>query len=167
MTFIARPAAVLLACSLLLAGCTSEVDLADVEARLVELQQEETPDLEVDGAQCPEDVDLEEGVTFECDVTIEGVPAPYSVTMTKDDPEAEVGSFHFEPAQPIIDVTLVVEFIRAQLNTQSAGAEVDCGEEKVIVTEVGGTFECTVSDERGSETVEMVAKDKEGTVGFK
>jgi hypothetical protein len=52
------------------------------------------------------------------------------------------------------------------LNEQSAGAEVSCGDAAVLVTEVGATFDCTVSDERGSETVVMVVKNIEGDVGF-
>ena len=157
---------------LLLAGCSGSVtvgggpDMAELEEKLVEEQEKKSPDLAVGEATCPEEVDVEETETFECTVEIEGVEAPYEVTLTKD-PDGESGEFHFEAAKPIIDVSIVEDFIRSRLNEQSAGAEVSCGDAAVLVTEVGATFDCTVSDdERGSETVVMVVKNIEDDVGF-
>lgn len=138
-------------------------DLSELEAKLVEMQEEKSPNLSVEGADCPDEVDLDEGSTFECTVTIEGVEAPYAVTLTEDNPEAETGSFHIEPAKAIIDVSIVVNFIQGRVD---AGAEVDCGSEKVIVTDVGGTFVCTISGAGETNEVEMIVKDIEGTVAF-
>ncbi len=157
---------------LLLSGCSFELslgggpDLDEVEDKLVEEQEKATPDLAVGGATCPEEVDVEEGATLECTVDIEGVEAPYKVTLTEVNEDEERVSFQSEPAKPIIDVSLVVEFLRGNLNTRSQGAEIDCGDAAVLVTEVGETIECTVSDERGSETVPLVVKNVEGDVGF-
>lgn len=153
-------------------GCSVSVerggaDLSEVEDMLVEEQEKKSPNLAVGGATCPDDVEVEEGKSFECIVEIEGVDAPYTVTLTEEDPGGESGNFHMKPAKPIIDVSIVVDFVRSRLNQASAGAEVDCGDAAVIVTEVGGTFDCTVSDERGSETATMVVKNVEGDVSFK
>lgn len=137
------------------------VDLSELEDKLIEMQEEKSPNLSVEGASCPDGVELTQGSTFECIVTIEGVGAPYKVTLTDDNPEAESGSFNIEPAKAIIDVSLVIDFIAGQV---PEGAEVSCGEEKVIVSEVGGTFECEVSAGGPVERVEMLVKDIEGTV---
>jgi hypothetical protein len=156
---------------LLLSGCSFEFsaggpDLSEVEQKLVEEQKKVTPDLEVGGASCPDEVEVEEGAKFECTVEIEGVEAPYSVTLTDVNEEEERVNFHSEPAKPIIDMSLVTEFVRGNLNEQSQGANVDCGDEAVLVSEVGGTIECTVSDETGSETVSLVVKNLQGDIGF-
>ncbi|MDQ3914405.1 MAG: DUF4333 domain-containing protein [Actinomycetota bacterium] len=158
---------------LLLAGCSVDVsvgggglDLSEVEANLVAEQEEASPGLEVGGATCPEEVEVEEGTTFECTVEIEGVDAPYTVTLTNVDEDEESVDFNSKPAKPIIDVSLVTEFVRSRLNEQSRGADVDCGDAAVLVTEVGSTIECTVSDERGSETAVLVVKNVEGDVAF-
>ena len=157
--------------ALLLSGCSFEFsaggpDLSQIEQKLVDEQKKVTPDLEVTGATCPDDVDVEEGAKFECTVEIEGVEAPYSVTLNDVNEDEERVNFHSEPAKPIIDVSLVTEFLRGNLNEASQDAEVDCGDEAVIVTEVGGTIECTVSDETGSETVSLVVKNLQGDIGF-
>jgi hypothetical protein len=161
--------------SLLFAACSASIsigggggpDLGDLEAKLVDLQEEKSPDLSVEGAHCPEDTELEKGATFECTVTIEGVEAPYTITMTEDDPDADVGSFHVEASKAIIDVSLVKDFIKSQVTGATGEVEVDCGPEKVIVSDVGGIIDCTVSDDNGTQDVQMVVKDKEGTVTFK
>jgi hypothetical protein len=135
-------------------------DLSKLEAKLVDLQNEKSPDLTVGGAQCPTDVDLQQGAKFECTVTIEGVDAPYSITLTEDDPEGAVGSFHIEPAKAIINVAIVTDFIA----TQAGGADAECGTEKIIVSDVGGTFDCTVNVGGHTENVQMIVRDIDGTV---
>jgi hypothetical protein len=142
-------------------GDGNVTDLSELEAKLVNLQEEKSPNLSVEGADCPEEVDLSEGTTFECIVTIEGVEAPYDVTLTEDDPEADVGSFHVEPARTIIDVSIVTDFI-----AQQVGGEAECGSEAVLITDVGDTIDCTVTSEGQTQDVQMIVKDEEGTVGF-
>jgi Domain of unknown function (DUF4333) len=137
-------------------------DLAELEAKLVDLQKEKAPDLDVEGAECPEDVDLDKGSRFECTVTIEGVEAPYSITLEEDDPEGDSGSFHIEPALAIIDVSIVVDFLKGR----AEGADVACGQEAVIVGDVGDTFDCTIDSGGQHQTVEMIIKDLDGTVAI-
>jgi hypothetical protein len=162
----------LIASLLALGACSAsieigeETDLSELEAKMVEEQQKKTPDIEVGEATCPEDVDLEVGARFECTLTVGGVEAPYEVTMEEDDPDADVGSFHFEPAQPILDMQLVEDFVASRLNRRSQGATVECGTQRVVVAEVGDALECTVSKGDRSTTVKAYVKDKEGTVSF-
>jgi hypothetical protein len=152
---------------LLLASCSgAEVDITEVENKLVEEQEKVSPDLEVGEASCPDDVDPEEGSTFECTVDVEGVDAPYKVTITSIDEEGGSARFDFEPAKPIIDVSKVVDFIHSQVNESAGDVEVDCGSEAVIVSEVGGTIDCTISDGTTTEDVPIEVKDLEGTVAI-
>jgi hypothetical protein len=57
------------------------VGTADVERLLVSTQKRKSPRLRVGTASCPEQVRLANGTTFTCTVRIEGVSAPYSVTL--------------------------------------------------------------------------------------
>jgi hypothetical protein len=155
--------------ALLLGGCSFSFsfggpDLSEIEDKLVEEQKKVAPGLDVGAATCPDDVEVEEGTTFECTVEVEGVEAPYDVTLNEID--GDTVNFDSKPAKPIINVDLIVDFLRGNLNAQSQGAEIDCGDETVLVTEVGATIDCTVSDARGSETVSLVVKNLQGDIGF-
>lgn len=156
---------------LALAACGGESDgseggsgdpLAALEERLVQEQEAEAPNLAVGGASCPADASLEAGSTFECTVTIEGVEAPYAVTVEEGSTEDDI-SFHFEPAKAIIDVSLVIEFIAGRAGE---GAEAECGPDKVIVADVDDTFECSVLVAGQTEIVEMIVQDLDGTVAI-
>jgi hypothetical protein len=165
-------AAALFVTCLLLPACSTSVsigdsggpDLSEVESRLLAEQKAESPDLVVEDATCPDDVTIEKGATFECTVSIEGIEAPYTVTVTENDSEAETASFHFEPAKAIIDVSIIVDFIQGKV---SGSGTVDCGDEKVVIADVGDTIDCTVSDGNDSFDAGMVVKDLDGTVAFK
>lgn len=104
--------------------------------------------------------------TFECIVTIEGVDAPYKVTLTSVD--SGTGHFDFENAKPIIDTSKVVAFITEQLQSQGlSGVDVGCGDAKVRVVDIGDTIDCTISDDQDTQTVQAVVEDLEGTVSVK
>lgn len=140
------------------------VDFSELEDRLVEEQKTKSPNLDVGAATCPEDVAVENGATFQCTVVVEGVDAPYKITMSDVDEDAENAYFDIKPAKPIIDVSKVVGFLESQLTSDRAGATVDCGDEAVIVTEIGSTIDCTVSDGGESEKVAVLVKDLQGTI---
>lgn len=165
---VGRLASVVTASCLVLASCSSdpELDIAAVEEKLVSEQEATSPDLEVGEASCPNEVTPEEGATFECTVDVEGVDAPYTVTVTGLEDGDDSAHFEFEPSRPIIDVSKVVEFIRSQLNEGVGDVEVACGDEAVIVTDVGSTIDCSVSDGTTTEDVQILVKDLQGTVEF-
>ena len=81
-----RPRLVALVLLVLLASCggperPAKVPTADVERLLVSTQKRKSPRLQVGAASCPEQVRLANGTNFTCTVQIEGVSAPYSVTL--------------------------------------------------------------------------------------
>ncbi|MEA2446908.1 MAG: hypothetical protein QOK47_545 [Actinomycetota bacterium] len=140
--------------------------LSDLEDQMVAAQEEQAPDLEVQGAKCPEEVPAKVGTKFQCTVTIEGVEAPYDVTLNSV--EGGQGHFDFINAKPIIDTTKVVEFISQRLETQGVtGIDVACGESKVQIVEIGDSIPCTISDDQDTQTIQAVVEDLQGTVSLK
>jgi hypothetical protein len=101
---------------------------------------------------------------FTCTVRIEGVKAPYSVTLRDVDASGTGGRFALAPAKPIIDVTRIVGLIRTKLQPTARAADVRCGSAKVRVVEIGGTIACTITLGDAVQKVTAVVKDLEGTV---
>jgi hypothetical protein len=134
-----RPRLVAVALLVLLAACGGTgrpspapdrdelVGTADVERLLVSTQKRKSPSLRVGTATCPDQVRLANGTMFTCTVQIEGVPAPYSVTLRDVDAAGTGGRFALEPAKPIIDVTRIVSLIRRELQPTARAATVRCG----------------------------------------
>ena len=121
-----RPRLVALSLLVLLAACGGAgqrppapdrdelVGTADVERLLVSTQKRKSPRLRVGTASCPDQVRLANGTMFTCTVRIEGVKAPYSVTLRDVDAAGTGGRFALQPAKPIIDVTRIVSLIRSR-----------------------------------------------------
>ena len=145
-------------------GGKKSANTAEVKAQLLQAQRAKTPNLQVGDAACPSSVPLQNGERFTCTVLLEGVQAPYAVTLY--DVNQDTGSAHFrlQPAKPIIDVTKIVAFIHKQLQTTAPAAKVDCGAAKVQVVAVGAAISCTVTDGANTTKVQAVVKDLDGTV---
>jgi hypothetical protein len=169
-----RPCLVI-ALLVLLAACGAErpspapardelVGTADVERLLVSTQKRKSPRLRVGTASCPDQVRLANGTEFTCTVRIEGVQAPYSVTLRDVDGAGTGGRFALQPAKPIIDVTRIVGLIRSKLQPTARGADVRCGTHKVRVVEIGGTIGCSITLGDAVQKVTAVVKDRKGTV---
>jgi hypothetical protein len=147
------------------AGSDDEYDAESVAQMVQDQQQKVTPDLDVADASCPEGVDLKVGEEFRCTVSVAGVEAPYTVTIT------EVGdtSAHYElaPAKAIIGVDAVIAFLRDQAQAQGlADAEIDCGPEKILVADPQTTFDCTLSTATADQVVTVLIEDLEGNVSL-
>jgi hypothetical protein len=140
------------------------VGTADVERLLVSTQKRKSPGLRVGTASCPDQVRLANGTMFTCTVRIEGVKAPYSVTLRDVDAAGTGGRFALQPAKPIIDVTRIVSLIRSKLQPTARGAAVRCRAPKVRVVEIGGTIGCTITLGDAVQKVTAVVKDLKGTV---
>ena len=157
-----RPRLVALCLLVLLAACGGAV-----ERLLVSTQKRKSPRLRVGTASCPDQVRLANGTTFTCTVRIEGVSAPYSVTLRDVDAAGTGGRFALEPAKPIIDVTRIVSLIRGKLQPTARAATVRCGAAgapKVRVVEIGATIGCTIALGDAVQKVTAVVKDLKGTV---
>ena len=176
-----RPRLVALALLVLLAACGGRerpppaperdelVGTADVERLLVSTQKRKSPNLRVGAASCPDQVRLANGTVFTCTVQIEGVPAPYSVTLRDVDATGTGtgGRFALEPAKPIIDVTRIVGLIRSKLQPTARATTVRCGAPgapKVRVVEIGASIGCTITLEDAVQKVSAVVKDLKDTV---
>ena len=140
------------------------VGTADVERLLVSTQKRKSPKLRVGMASCPDQVRLANGTTFTCTVQIEGVSAPYSVTLRDVDAAGTGGRFALEPAKPIIDVTRIVSLIRGKLQSTARAATVRCGTAKVRVVEVGASIACTITLGDAVQKVTAEVRDLKGTV---
>ena len=164
MTRRSRVLPVLAAAAVLAACANNNIYSAEaLEQVVVDSQDGKTGDLEVGGATCPDDVALEGGVTVECTIELEGVDAPYSVTL--DDVEAEEVAITVEPLRVVIPAADAAAFVTENLQDEVATADVTCGDgEAVILAETGDTIACTVAI--GSETrdVELEVVDEDGTV---
>jgi hypothetical protein len=136
----------------------------DVERLLVATQKRKSPDLKVGRATCPDRVRLANGTRFTCTVRIEGIKAPYTVTLRDVDAAGASGRFALAPAKPIIDVSRIVGLIRSKLQPTARGATVTCGSAKVRVVEVGATIPCTITLGDAVQKVSAVVKDLKGTV---
>jgi hypothetical protein len=172
-----RPRALAIALLVLLAACgggdgdraaeparDAQVGTADVERLLVGTQRRKSPRLRVGTARCPDQVRLANGTRFICTVLIEGVQAPYRVTLHDVDPARATGRFALEPAKPIIEVARVVGLIRGRLQPTARAATVRCGAAKVRVVEVGASIGCTITLGDAVQKVSAVVKDLQGTV---
>jgi hypothetical protein len=146
------------------------VGTADVERLLVSTQKRKSPRLRVGAASCPDQVRLANGTTFTCTVRIEGVSAPYSVTLRDVGAAGTGGRFALAPAKPIIDVTRIVSLIRGKLQPTARGAQVRCGAPgapRVRVAEIGGRIGCTITLGDAVQKVTAEVKDLKGTVVVK
>jgi hypothetical protein len=138
------------------------VDTEEVESLLVATQRRTSPDFNVGAAECPEQVTVSEGATFNCTVMVEGVAAPYIVTFADVNARNQTGRYDLRPAKAILSVPKLVELVKSL--AADPGARVDCGPARVLVADVGATLQCRLSDTEGGHTVNLRVDDIEGRV---
>ena len=149
-----------------MAACgASTIDNKSVAKQIVDAQAKKAPDLEVNQGKCPSGIEAKKGAKFKCSVQIAGVKAPYNVTVTKVD--GDDVRFDFEPTNPIVSTSITESYVTTQAEAEGiVGASVDCGDEEVIIQEVGSTFPCTLALGEESQDVTIEIKDKEGTIAI-
>jgi hypothetical protein len=140
------------------------VDSKELESVLVATQRRSSPDLPVGPASCPAGVPATEAATLECTVSVDGVLVPYAVTIRQTD---QPGGLRYDvrPAKAILQVSKVVEAI--QRSASSPTSTVECGPERVRVVDVGGTFDCSLTEGENTRTVRVRVETVEGNVSFK
>jgi hypothetical protein len=138
------------------------LDTTAAEQQLVARQKQATPDLSVGEARCATRAELREGATFGCSVLVEGLPAPYTVTVTDVDRDAKTAEYEFELTKAIVATAKVVAVVKQSWPDQSA--QVDCGPGKVRLAEPGTTIECSVNDKDGFHSATARVVDIQGNV---
>jgi uncharacterized RDD family membrane protein YckC len=162
--------AVLLALSAYYASVTGTaawtIDRARMEDLIGRDLKEKIPGLRVGGITCPEGIKPVEGATFQCTAEVEGVQAPFTVTVSEVD--ASEGTFNtdWKPTKAILPIDQAVKYLKSRLQDQAPNATVDCGTAPVRVVEVGGAIECILSEGSNRLVVRGVVEDLDGNVRF-
>jgi hypothetical protein len=137
------------------------VDTQEVESLLVSTQQRASPEFDVRDPSCPARVVVQEGATFQCTVVVEGVIAPFNVTLKGVNSGSRTGQFDIRPAKAILSVPKLVDVLRARV----PGATVDCGPDRVRVLDVGALIDCRVTGgNQPDQTIRLKVDDVLGNV---
>jgi uncharacterized RDD family membrane protein YckC len=162
--------AVLLALSAYYASVTGTaawtIDRAWTEDALGRNLKEANPGLRVGGVTCPEGIKTVEGASFQCTAELEGVQAPFSVTVTEVDASTRTFKYNWTPTKAILVIDQAVKQLKSRVQDQAPNATVDCGTAPVRVVEVGGAIECTISEGSNRLVVRGVVQNVDGTVRF-
>lgn len=166
----ALAAAIVVPAVLALGACKAEVsagggfDPDDLAAQVQASQEKATPGLDVTGARCADvDGNPEKGDTIDCSVKIDGVEAPYVVTVTSGDDDG--AKFDLAPAKAVVSTEAAEQMIGDEYTKQDLqGVTVDCGEAAVIVQDPKTTFPCTASQGENSQDWEVTIVDIDGNV---
>ena len=138
------------------------LDTTPAKQMLVARQKQATPDLSVGEARCPARAELRKGATFGCSVLVEGLPAPYTVTVTDVNRDAKTAEYRFELTKAVLSTAKLRDAVLQTLSDKSA--RVDCGPSKARLAAVDATVECSVTDSEGSRSATLRVVDIEGTV---
>jgi hypothetical protein len=150
------------------AACgTDKVDDEKVEDFLLENAQ--APAL-IESIECPEDVEIDEGSTFECEVHTKGNGLEV-VTMRQVEDEGVVRESDRQVRLPEGQAVEIIPenaetLIRSQAEDPERIVSVDCP--AGVELEKGATFRCTVRFDDGTqEKVAIVQVDDLGNIGIK
>ncbi|MDZ7732001.1 MAG: DUF4333 domain-containing protein [Acidimicrobiia bacterium] len=146
---------------LVVASCaeSSRLDTEEAEDALA-LEYVRDTDATVEAVECPEEVDLDEGATFTCTLTLDGQDLDVVATQVDED-----GTVEFEARQQVLDRAEVRARVAEQVGLELGQlVEARCGEAPVLVVPDDGTFTCTIVDENGSELPVEARLDEGGDV---
>lgn len=163
----AAAAAALLAAAL--GGCSVKVSSGGKQLNiekgegLIKQQLGDQLGVPIDQVDCPERK-INKGDTFECTASFDGQTLRLNVTQTDDQ-----GYVEGEPLQALIDVPKASDAIASRFKAQTGvTARAACPNHRVLVQEVGSTFECTLALSDGStERVIVTVKNLDGAVEFR
>jgi len=151
-----------------LAGCSENLDDEKVEDFLLDNAQ--VPAL-IESVDCPSDIEVDEGATFDCEVHTRGGGLETStLRQVDDDGDIELVGTKQVRLPEGTDVKIIPEnvegFIRGQAREPDRIASVDCP--SGIEIEKGSTFRCIVRFDDGDQTkVTIVQRDDVGNVEIK
>jgi hypothetical protein len=150
-----------------LAGCSEQVDDEKVEDFLLENAQ--APAL-IESIDCPDDVEIDEGDTFECEVHTKGDGLEVSTLRQVEDERVELVGTEQVRLPEGEDVRIIPENVESLIRGQAPEPErvvsVDCP--AGVEIEEGATFKCVVRFDDGTqEKVTIVQVDDVGNVKIK
>lgn len=142
---LVRTAAAATAAAAALVGCGNKtIDAGKLEAT-VKSRIEEQQGLRVEEVDCPDHRKAKAGDTFACRAAVAGQEVRMRVDQRDD------GRLDVVYDQAILSPAKVAEQMRAQLSDKTGVAlTVDCGNDEVLVRDVGGTFQCVATDPSGA-----------------
>ena len=160
-------AAVLVALSVALGACSASVSVGGSNtldtAKLKKAIRTEVDDklpIRIGQVTCPEDVKVDEGDIFSCEVAIDDDSLEIEVEQTDDE-----GNVDFRAVEAVIDVDQATEFVEGFASDQlGTSISANCGETRVLILEPGQTFQCNVTDGTKMGTATVTVKDVDGNV---
>jgi hypothetical protein len=150
-----------------LAGCSENLDDQKVEDFLLDNAQ--APAL-IQSIDCPSDVEVDEGSTFDCEVHTRGGGLEVSTLRQVEDERVELVGTKQVRLPEDADVKIIPENVEALIRGQAPEPDrivsVDCP--AGIEVEKGSTFRCNVRFADGTQTkVAIVQRDDLGNVEIK
>lgn len=150
-----------------LAGCGGNIDDEKVEDFLLDNAQ--APAL-IESIDCPSDLEVDEGSTFDCEVHTRGGGLEISTMRQVEDERVELVGTKQVRLPEGTDVKIIPENVEALIRGQAQKPErivsVDCP--AGVELEKGSTFRCLVRFADGSQTkVAIVQRDDLGNVAIK
>lgn len=165
----------LLLAAAFVSGCSAKVTIGDAASDMVDPVSIQdaitrrlpgTPNARLGSVVCPKGVKLTEGVTFECTADFEGAKVPIAVTLSHVNTDSGSFDYDFKFAKALIDTDKAVKEIGSILPVELANATVDCGTPRLRVLEVGGTFDCTISQSGKRLAVRGTVENVNGEANF-
>jgi hypothetical protein len=143
-------------------ACVGKISNEKLED-LIKSMFKEQLSLETSAIDCPKDVKVEPGKTFECDVTVK--PAgkiPVVVKMTDD-----TGSVEAETKYAVLLPEKLADEVVRGMAAQNIQAKVDCGKE-VRLKKPGSHYTCTATPPAGGQSrVVNIDVSDDGNVAWK
>ncbi len=144
----------------LLAGCQQTLNMDNVRSAISDGVLEQVG-YAVSEVQCPENVAVEAGASFEC-TAFTGEGGKLIVQVTQDDDQGNV-TWEVVGSEGLLDLAALMEKVREAI-TQGvmeqlglAISEVSCPES--VTVETGATFECTARPGEGGKLIVQVTQD--------
>jgi hypothetical protein len=150
-----------------LGGCSETVDEGKVEDLIRESAQ--APAL-IESVDCPSDIEIDEGDTFDCDVRTEGGGFEVVTLRQVGDERVELATTRQVRLPEGADVEIIPENVEALIRREAPEPErivsVECP--AGVKLSAGARFDCVVRFEDGTRTrVPIVQRDALGNVEIK
>lgn len=143
-------------------GEPASLDVDGAEGRIAS-QLATTYEVDVADVRCPDEVRVERGATFTCDVELGGAEVAVEVRQVDDE-----GGLEVEPTDAVL-VTVRVEADIVEVladRFSRPDATVTCDGPDVRVEPAGATFACTAVDGDEERTVEVRVRDARGALTY-